>query len=242
MIRSILLTALLLSAPLFAEPLHLLALLQRAEAGDYLVTTEGKHQTVLLVRGRSDGHLYLDEITCPQKGHGPISWKGWIEEGAPGASTWLCHVIDLKTGGVPSCYSFTQEAWVDTHGQNWFLSTLLSLPLSKLPNAARRRIGPTTPSSSEDVRRLWQPRLIFEGYPVRGATFSAWHCCWPNDGSELAGQWIVLYLPEGNGPFPTYLPYWIELNDPMHAAKLRTVDSGKNARSSRRLPGNLAEL
>jgi hypothetical protein len=200
------------------------------------VTTEGQHQTVLVVREHSEDRLLLDEITRPKRGAQPTSWRGWIEANAPGSSTWLCHVIDLKSGQVTACYSFGQGEWLPTNGQNWFLSTLFSLNLAPLPPFSRRRLGPMTASSQEESRNLWHPKLIVEGASIPGAHFSAWQCRWPADGSQLSDQWIVLYFPECKGAFPHYLPYWIELNDPAHAAKLRTIDSGKGARCTRLLP------
>lgn len=228
--KKFLLLLLLPTALMASSPLRLLDALQQATPGDYWVAAEGKNQTLLLIREREENFLVLDEITRPNRSR-IGSWSHWIETGAPQHSSWVSHTLDLRLGRITQTYSHTHNQWVDNAPTNHFLSTLFTLPFQPMPTLHRRRIGPVT-AADPMSRPLWQPRLTLEGQVLSGVPFSAWHARWPNDGSELAGKQLTIYIPEGAGNYPNYFPYWVEINDTPYTAKLRIIDSGRNLSTS----------
>ena len=59
-----------------------------AEVGDYVVT-ERANYSLLLIRQKSADRLILEEISTPKP---QPSWKQWVEERAPGATSWVVSV------------------------------------------------------------------------------------------------------------------------------------------------------
>ncbi len=87
------------------------------------------------------------------------------------------------------------------------------------------------PFSGPDMRPVWQPRLIIEGKPDDGVAFDAWRADWPRDGSDLSNKTIEIYLPKDNQSYPSYFPYWLQINGTAGKAKIRIIDSGSNLQS-----------
>ncbi len=212
--------------------------LKRAKSGDYLVTTQNKNYTLLHVYATTPPHLVFEEITVPsQRLQGKFtSWKKWMEEQAPGHTSWVIYTLDLRTGQLVNYYSVTKKAWYDLSKVNNFLTTLLNLKLEKLPLEARRRIGLKPILGRADTRPLWQPRLIVEGQEITEVSFDVWVTLWPKDDSELANKTIELYLPQDNEKYPSYFPYWLQINGMIGSAKVRIVDSGSQMPSTTFFP------
>lgn len=207
--------------------------LKRARAGDYLVSTQNKNYTVLLVRGSDGDQLYIEEITMPSSRlpKSSFSWRKWVEDGAPGHTCWLMYSIHLPTGIMQQTYSYTRNEWVTVPQSQNFFSTLLNLRLKRIDDIDRKRVGPAPSSDSRDRRRLWQPDLIVDGNSVKGVTFDAWHTTWPKDGTDLSGKGIDVYVPQDSSKYPAYFPYWLQISGIVANAKVRIVDSGSGLRS-----------
>lgn len=216
--------------PLFGSESELLLKenLSRAHPGDYLVTVQNKNYTLLAIRNKDEQFLNIEEITMPASRvpSGSFSWKNWVEKGAPGNTCWIMYTIHLPSGSVQQTFSFTKNEWMTVPQSQHFLSTLLNLPLRRIPDRERKKIGPPPATDHPDRRAHWQPRLIVEGQNIQGVAFEAWRARWPKDGSELANKVIEIYIPQESEKYPSYFPYWLQVYGAVGNAKIRIVDSG----------------
>lgn len=201
--------------------------LMRAQPGDYIVTSQNKNYTILIVRGKDNEYINIDEITVPSKRmSGSTSWRSWIEKGAPGNTCWVMYPIHVPSGSIQKAFSFTKKEWVSVPQSQNFLSTLLNLQFQRIPDDERKKIGPAMSAENADKRPLWQPPLVVEGKKISGVAFDAWRTRWPKDGSEMAGRTIEVFLPRDNAQYPAYFPYWLQISGMVGKAKVRIVDSG----------------
>lgn len=216
-----------------AEELILRNNLQRARPGDYIVTSANKTQTILLIYAKHHAILTIEEIAVPEGKRSPnVSWKEWVSQGAPGNTSWVRFDIDLQTGQMMRYYSFTKKNWFEIPDTDNFLSKLLNLKFTQIPDNARKRVGPK-PRSGPEMRPLWQPRMIVEGQAIQGVMFDAWRTRWPRDASDLSGKAIEVYLPRDSQRYPAYFPYWLQINGAIGKAKIRIIDSGSQLQSPR---------
>ena len=197
---------------------------KKALPGDYIAMAQNKTYTLLHIVQRDQNTMTVEEISIPIRKLGMSfnSWKGWVKKGAPQYSSWKIYKVDLQSGHLIKMGSSDDPAKAQS-----FLTTLLNLPLTQIPDKERRRVGPRQLLSSYDKRPFWQPRLIFEGKEVPNVTFNAWKADWPKDGSELSEKTVEIYLPKEEGLYPIYYPYWLQISGTISQAKIRIVDSGK---------------
>lgn len=220
-------------APLQGQELVLRNNLQRAQPGDYLVISANKTQTLLHIHGKKNQIVTIEEIALPEtKRPTTISWKEWVSQGAPGNTSWVMYDIDLQTGKMLRYYSFTKKNWFEIPDTDNFLSKLLNLKFTQIPENSRKRIGPKIKSGPE-MRAIWQPRMIVDGQAMKGVLFDAWRTKWPSDGSDLSGKTIEAYLPRDSQRYPAYFPYWLQINGAIGKAKIRIIDSGSQLQSPR---------
>ena len=216
-----------------APSLQLREQLRSATAGDFIVTSQNKAYTLLHVFSIQQNRLVIEEITVPeyQRDVRNQSWREWIGKGAPKHTAWVMYEINLQEGEIQEYFNFTKNGWMDVSGDQSFLSQLLNLELERVPDAERRRQGAPQMGQKQEIRRLWQPRLVLNGQRVKGVTFAAWRAEWPKDGSDLSGKRILLYLPETEGNYPSFFPYWLEVESTVVRAHLQLVDSGQELTS-----------
>lgn len=200
-----------------ADAISLKDLFQEAKVGDYIATQQNKSIAILHIVSVDGSKMYLDEVVGPASLNIP-SFRSWMQQMAPGNTSWVRYQIDLTTGNMLSSYSFTRGLYFEIPEAENFLSRLLTLSFERVPTTSRKRTG---------GNRYWQPELVFEGETWENITFSAWRCEWPKDGSELAGKTIEIYLPEQAGPYPSYFPYWLQVSGVIGKAKVRIIDSGR---------------
>lgn len=214
--------------------------LQEAEKGDYIVATINRIYTVLIVREKMGNTLSIEEISVPKAAvmsQKPWrGWRSWVESDAPGHCTWVLYTFQLPSGALEGCYNYARHSWARGSQASSFISTLLGLQLRRLATKEMKKVGPKPPPGAPDRRKLWQPRMIFEGQTIPGVPFSAWFTRWPNDRSELSGRQIILYLPESSTYYPAYFPYWLQIRGFLGKAKVRIVDSGRGLHSPKPLP------
>lgn len=219
------------AAPLQAEGLILRDNLQRAQPGDYIVISSNKTQTLMHIYAKQNQILTIEEIAVPEsKRSSEVGWKEWVQKGAPGNTSWVMFDIDLRSGQMVRYYSFTKKNWFEIPDADNFLSKLLNLKFTKIPDNSRKRIGPK-PTSGPELRPLWHPRMIVEGRSIQGVVFDAWHTKWPRDGSDLSSRTIEVYLPRDSQRYPAYFPYWLQINGAVGKAKIRIIDSGNQLQS-----------
>lgn len=205
--------------------------LTKARQGDYLVTAQHKNYSILIIRSKDNTQLAIDEITLPmalKPNDKNFSWRKWVENGALGNTCWLMYSINLPGGTIQNTFSLTRNEWVTIPQSQNFLSVLLNLSLKKIPKNERKKVGPPPSSDSIDRRPIWQPQMIVDGIPLKGVLFEAWRTRWPKDNSELSGRVIEVFLPTDSERYPTYFPYWLQINGMVGKAKVRIIDSGNN--------------
>jgi hypothetical protein len=219
------------SAHLNAEELFLRDNFQRAQPGDYIVVSSNKTQTLMHIYDKQNQILTIEEIAVPECKRSPkLSWKEWVNLGAPGNTSWVMFEIDLRSGQMIRYYSFTKKNWFEIPDADNFLSKLLSLKFTKIPDNARKRVGPK-PLSGPEWRPFWQPRMVMDGHLIQGVVFDAWRTKWPRDGTDLSGKTIEVYLPRDSQRYPAYFPYWLQINGALGKAKIRIIDSGSQLQS-----------
>ncbi len=216
---------------LHCEDLFLRNNLKLAKVGDFIVTSQNKTFTVLLIDHITENEIALEEITVPCNclSLSDFSWKNWIAQNAPGHTSWVRYVINTSSGEMKEYFSYTKNGWYTLSDEDNFLSTLLNLKLRKISITERTKVGPRPPRNAPDNRSYWQPKLVFEGRVIPGITFDAWRTFWPKDRSELSGKIIEIYLPQNPGLYPAYFPYWLQVSGIVGKAKVHIIDSGRGA-------------
>ncbi|MFI5344511.1 MAG: hypothetical protein ACHQUC_09850, partial [Chlamydiales bacterium] len=213
-----------------AENLYLKDNLQRAIPGDYVVVSSNKTITLMHIFGRQGEILTIEEIAMPESRKPKMHWREWVQNHAPGSTSWVMYEIDLKSGRMLRYYSFTKRGWFEIAEADNFLSKLLNLRLNKIPDKDRKKVGMKIFSGSEESR-FWQPNLVVDGKIIRGVKFDAWRTRWPKDSSDLSGKAIEVYLPQDNQSFPSYFPYWLQIHGTIGKARVRMIDSGSGLES-----------
>jgi hypothetical protein len=174
--------------------------------------------------------ITIEEIVVPENRRPSLAnWKEWVTQGAPGNTSWVMYEIDLMTGQMGRYYSFTKRNWFQIPDSDNFLSKLLNLKLTPIPDRMRKRVG--SKCSGPDMRPLWHPRMIVDGKVINGVEFGAWRTDWPKDGSDLSNKTIEIYLPSASSHYPAYFPYWLQINGVAGKAKIRIIDSGRDLKS-----------
>jgi hypothetical protein len=215
----------------------------RAQKGDYIVTAQGKNNTVLHVVDKTENTLTIEEISLPaskasQKG---FSWRKWVEDKAPGHSAWILYTVNLSNASMTDVYAWTRNGWRQAVLPNSFLPTLLNLKFTMIPHGERKKLGFTPSfSGSRESRSLWQPQMIVDGQIIKGVPFDAWKAVWPRDNSDLSGKSIEVYLPAESTKFLSYFPYWLQISGMIGKAKVRIIDSG--AKLSSPVPSPIKRL
>lgn len=195
--------------------------LNKAKSGDYLVTMQGKTVTLYHIQKLEIPLIFIEEMSIPYSKFREMKclFKTWFESGAPNSTSRSMYAINLNSGQMVKSFAFFDGSWVERPVSNNFLSTLLNLHLREIPDSDRKKISGNA---------KWQPKLVFDGQWIKNAPFFAWRTTWPNDNSELAGRVIDIYTPEESDLYPSYLPYWLEINGIVGSQKIRIIDSGRN--------------
>lgn len=198
--------------------------LSQAEVGEFIVLAFDKRLVLADIVEKSGDVLTLEEISAPLSIAVPPKggWQAWIAEGAPQHTSWTRTRIDLATDAIESIYSLDTKEFLAKDTQN-FLPTLLALPFQKVESSERKRVGPAPMPGELDLRRLWTPKIMFDGHEVK-TSVDVMRVCWPKDGSELSGKVLDLYFP--HAPALSFFPYWIEGWGPFSKFNVRVVDSG----------------
>jgi len=199
-----------------------------ADEGDFVVITQNENSSILFIRNKENPLITFEEISFPSHKIGKIQWQKWIDEGAPGATSWIFFTIDLQKGSLVKAYSYTHQTWIRGLQKESFLTQLLNLSLIPIEENERKRIGPPPVSDEVDRRPIWHPAICFEGKKIVKPLCEAWKTNWPQDESELSEKKIDLYFSKIHPRFP--FPVWLQISDGMGSFKIRVLDAGKNLR------------
>ncbi len=237
--RAFLIFMLFFAVPLMGtEAFYLRDNLKLAQKGDYLVTAQGKMATVLHIFERTPQGLLIEEVSIPsaQLPCTFTNWKQWMEQGAPGNTAWVVYGLDLATGHMLQCYSMTKRAWINIPEATNFLTTLLNLQFTRIPDWQKKKAGPPPLPGIPDRRQAWQPRMILESQEIKGVLFDAFRARWPSDKTILSDKTIDVYLPQETGRYPAYFPYWLQISGVVGKAQVYIIDSGHEMKSPALLP------
>jgi len=214
----------------FSAPKNLDTLFQKAHPGEYVVTEAAKIVTVIHIHSVTPDSIVFEEISAPAKNlkQKKISWPEWVMQKAPGHTSWSMTEIARETGEILRCYSFSRHAYTQISSRESLISSLLERPLISVSSDERRKIGNAPMDGEGDYRKDWIPPLVFEGKKIEKPSFEVFQTTWPQDGSELEGQKLILYFDQDlKVPFP----YWVELQTTHAAVQMQTIDSGTKLKS-----------
>ena len=235
-----------LSLSLFISQLFATTLLDKfknSHEGDFAVFEQQKQITLFRIAKKTDQEMVVEEVTATAQ-PADSNWQEWLTDGAVTHTSWTLSRFNLSTGAIESIYSYGTNEWIQADGAKeatfTFLPTLFTLPLVSVADKDRKRIGPPPEAGDQERRKLWVPKVIFQG-KIETLPFHVFRVEWPKDVTELSGKTIYLYLPEDskNSDCLDYFPYWVEVIGKVSKVKLRVIDSGKNLTSPAYLPAHL---
>lgn len=219
-----------------AHALTLKSKFTHAEIGDFLVCEGRGSLSLLFVREGDPRSVILEEISFPHKTKpkqgGREGWQKWLNEGAPGHTSWVALEIDLTDTGVMECFSYSRDAWLSLSNDDSFLVRLLDEQLLKVPDHERNKIGPP-PEKGPDHRKMWNPPLVYEGQKQAQRGFDLYRIDWPTDDSPISGKQVEIYFNQKDKLFP--FPYLMRVRQ-AHSFGLtfRAIDSGKGLTSPKK--------
>ncbi|HEY2811240.1 MAG TPA: hypothetical protein VGJ00_07640 [Rhabdochlamydiaceae bacterium] len=207
--------------------LYLKEKFQKAIPGDYIVTIQDTHYSLLILSSLKKDILVLEEISIPEQQVDPkkMNWQNWLRDNAPGHTSWTLYEFDLDQGRLIECFSYSKKGWIYLEQQEQFFAKLFSLPFENVSEADQKKIGPPPSAGESDFRKLWTPPLILGGKKIPHPTFEVFNTRWPEDHSPLSHCFVEVYFDAEHKGFP--FPYWIEIKSPHYAFKVRTVESGQ---------------
>jgi hypothetical protein len=204
----------------------------KASAGDYIVFQQGGNYTLLTIRSISFKYLILEEIVVPAilRNTKTISWKNWVEQNAPGHTSWISLLIELENNKIIESYSHTKNSWLSLRDYTHFFIQLLTLPMEKTPENERQKIGTPPIKNKSDHRALWYPTVILENKKMENIPTTAWTSTFPKDPpTPLSGYKIEFYFSS----FP--FPHWVEIKSPNYKISLQAIDGGRQMKSPKPL-------
>lgn len=197
--------------------------LKTAKQGDYIVTAQGGHYSLLMISRLSEEELVLEEVTAPGQALDlkKIRWKQWLTKKAPGHTAWVAYTFDLRNNRLKECISPLQRQKLYLEEEQSLFTKLLGLSLTPTPEKERKRIGPAPVEGELDRRKLWIPPLFRGGKKLTSPQFEVVQTVWPKDKSRLSECILELYF---SSDFP--FPYMLEVQSSAYGFKLQAVDSG----------------
>ncbi|MBI5274578.1 MAG: hypothetical protein HY860_05950 [Chlamydiales bacterium] len=201
--------------------------LASAKNGDFVVFQINQLITLIVIKKIEKERLYIEEICIPNTNHSIKDWKRWVEQKAPGHTSWISYQIDLTNKKINDAYSLTQKSKIALSAEDSFILKLFELSFDLIPDKNRRKIGPEPMDGSLDTRKIWTPLLVMEGKKISSPIIEATTATWPKDNSELSGKKIECYFFQEKDSFP--LPFWIQITDDSEARfNIIGIDCGKN--------------
>jgi len=216
------------------QALELAETFRKAPERAYVVYAHKQTFTLTRIAKKMQDRLLLEEISAPMA-RKPVQWQTWINQGAPGHTSWTLTEIDLSTKSVLSSYCLLKKVELNVKEFHSFLGTLLSLQFEKVPLEKRKRLGVNGGSDDLMPKRLWQPKAP-DGLLVKGfLQYDAFQARWPKDGSQLSGQLIDLYFVKGSSePYASAFPHWIEVRHAAIKGSIFALYTGKDLNSPMR--------
>lgn len=217
--------------------LHLKEKFYCGKVGDYIVSSQEGHYSLLFIRSLSKESLILEEVTIPEYliDLKQCDWQSWLNKKAPGHTSWTLYEVSLDTGKLIEAFSYSKKGWLYLTESEQFFSRLMTLPLTRVSQENRKKIGPSPEKGEEDRRALWNPPVTIYGKKLSKPSFEVFSTRWPEDSSPLSSCHIELYFFKDDPSFP--FPFWLEIKSPHYSFKMKAVDSGHNLFSP--IPGKI---
>lgn len=213
---------------------HALELAQtfsNAQENSFIVYAHKQTFTLTRIAKKAPPNVVIEEISAPisQK---PSNWQAWLDQGAPGHTSWTLTEVDLKSKSVLSSYCLLKKMEISVKEFHSFLATLLSLKFEKVPLEKRKRLGVDGGCDDLMPRRLWQPKTP-EGLATKGSlSYDAYQARWPKDGSQLSGQLVDIYFASNpSEPHVHAFPHWIEVRHAALKGSIFALCTGKDLTS-----------
>lgn len=204
--------------------------LPNAKNGDFVVYENNKNSSMLVINQIDDEKIILEEISFPSYLKNTIKDpKKWLENKAPGNTSWRIYELSRKTLELKEAYSYTQASHLLLNDQNFFLSKFFALNLTKVSDTHRRKKG-TPPKKKPDTRAYWDPPVYINGIKQKKST-TAFSAKWPEDGSKLANEKISMYFAEN-----IFFPLWIEIEASRVIHPFKVTNSGNRDFIKKNLP------
>ncbi len=212
-----------------AEALTIKSKFTHAEKGDFIVCEGRGSLSLIFVKSCDPKTIIIEEISFPKsskpKKLGSSSWQEWLNQGAPGHTSWVAIEVDLTDTGIMECFSYSRDAWIALTSGDSFLIHLFDLTLHKVPDYELSKIGPP-PEKGPDNRKTWNPPLIIEGKRQSNRAFDVFRIEWPKDDSPLSNKQVEVYFNQKDKLFP--FPYLFRIRDTNHLSlAFHALDSGK---------------
>ena len=186
---------------------------------NYVIYEHNRSALALVIHRLESDRLTVEEIaTSVNAKPSHLTWQVWLEQGAPGHTSWLIYDLDPTTGKLFDAYSFSKGCFVTLQDQAPMTAILLEAKLTPIPDALRKRVGAKPSAAAFTDRAIWQPPLFINGKKEK-SPLDAFASSWPDDTSEFSKKDLTLYYGK-NLPFPC----WIEIS---REHKLRAIDMGK---------------
>lgn len=210
--------------------------LTHAEPGDFIVCDQKGSHSLLFVKESDTKKIILEEVSFPKRARpkkkGIAGWQEWLDQGAPGHTSWIDLEVDLSEGSIIECFSYSRDAWLAISSQESFLLRLFDLKLYKIPDNELKKIGPP-PVKGPDNRKMWLPPLVFDGTKQTGRAFDIFRIDWPKDESPLSGMQVEVYFNQKDKLFP--FPYLVRVRDVTDSSmSFRALDTGKGLKSPKK--------
>jgi hypothetical protein len=184
----------------------------------------------MLLRSIDRECILIEEISIPSSTlPSKTNWKKWMEEGAPGHTSWIMYEVDATSFTLIEAYSFTRKGWLFVSEEQDFLTKLLRLSLTKLKEDNRKKTGPAPLKDEPDYRKIWHPSIQIEGKKQK-IQCDAFKAMWPDDDTILSGCNITMYFPSEGPSF--FFPHWIEASNGHYTHAIKTVEAGRGMVSS----------
>lgn len=200
-----------------------------AKEGDFVVYENNKNSSMLIINQIDDKKIIIEEVSFPSYLKNKIvDPQKWLEQKAPGNTSWRIYELDRKTQNLTQAYSYTENSHLLLNEQNFFLSKFFSLNLLPVTESYRRKIG--SPTIKPDTRPYWNPPIYIDGIKHQKPSV-AFYANWPNDGSKLENERINLYFIENS-----FFPSWIEIEASKIVSPFKVSNSGNRDFNKKTLP------
>ncbi len=162
--------------PLLCSGLSLKNYFERGLPGDFVIISQNQMYSALIIQDISEEQLVLQEINIAQnQTKENMDWTHWLNNKAPGHSSWTLYEIDLKNDQLVECFSLKKKAWINFQDSDLILVKFLSLLMHENKN-------------------LWKPFQELDTYQIN----------WPKDDTVFSKKTLNIFMSD-KSVFPYWI-------------------------------------